>query len=75
VETPEPGTPSEITGSLCSAVAEGTVRAKGDYRSRNYPVQANIQIHGAPIAALLANYVGSILEQNESERENPDAAS
>jgi translocation and assembly module TamB len=47
--------------TLTSAVDQASAQAKGDLDlTGNYPVQANFAIRGAPLAALLAQYVPSI---------------
>src|SRR5262249_49195019 len=47
--------------TLTSAVDRASARAKGDLDlTGNYPVHANFEIRGAPLAALLAYYVPSI---------------
>jgi translocation and assembly module TamB len=47
--------------TLTSAVDQASAQAKGDLDlTGNYPVQANFEVRGAPLAALLAHYVPSI---------------
>jgi len=47
--------------TLTSAVDRASAQAKGDLDlTGNYPVQANFEVRGAPIAALLAHYVPSV---------------
>jgi translocation and assembly module TamB len=47
--------------TLTSAVAQASVQAKGEVTlAGNYPLQANLEVHGAPIAALLASYAHNI---------------
>ena len=47
--------------TITSALAQASVQAKGDViLGDNYPVQGNLEVHGAPIAALLASYAPNI---------------
>ena len=47
--------------TLTSAIDQASAQAKGDLDlTGNYPVQANFEVRGAPVAALLAHYVPGI---------------